>query len=229
MARTVRDTNLMAGTARLALTPRGKPYWRFLETGLHIGYRRLARGGGPWIARRYLGRERYEEKQIGVADDYTTADGEIVLTFSQAQEKARAWWIEKERAARGIAAGPYTVADALRDYFADREARGGKDVEGDRGRADLRILPTLGKITLADLTTKRLNDWRNSMARPDEDDDEEDVRKKRATANRTFSIVKAALNHAFREGKVASDAAWRRVQNFKEANAAVTRSCRRKN
>jgi hypothetical protein len=44
MARTVRDTNLEARTARLRLTPRPKPYWRVLESGLHLGYRRTQEG-----------------------------------------------------------------------------------------------------------------------------------------------------------------------------------------
>jgi integrase len=223
MARTVRDANLMTPSARLALPVRGKPFWRFLEEGLHLGYRRRARGGGPWIARRYIGGERYQEEQIGTADDYTDADGEIVLTFTQAQQKARAWWIEKERIARGLGTGPYTVADALRDYFEDRVARGGKDVEGDRGRADLRILPQLRSVALSDLTTKRLTDWRNALARRGEDDDEEDARKKRSTANRTLAILKAALNHAFRTGQVSTDIAWRRVTPLKEASAPVVR------
>jgi len=35
--------------------------------------------------------------------------------------------------------------------------------------------------------------------------------------------LKAALNHAFREGRCASDDAWRRVQPFREADAARVR------
>jgi hypothetical protein len=42
---------LSTRSARLRLAPRGKPYWRELEQGLHLGYRRGATGG-TWIARR---------------------------------------------------------------------------------------------------------------------------------------------------------------------------------
>jgi len=49
------------------------------------------------------------------------------------------------------------------------------------------------------------------------------VRRRRATANRTLTILKAALNHAFAHGKVASDSAWRRVRPFREADAARIR------
>jgi hypothetical protein len=49
MARTVRDTNLETRAARLRLESRGKPFWRTIETGLHVGYRRLRQAGGTWI------------------------------------------------------------------------------------------------------------------------------------------------------------------------------------
>jgi hypothetical protein len=55
-------------------------------------------------------------------------------------------------------------------------------------------------------------------------DDPEALRRRRATANRILTVLKAALNHAWRESKVASDDAWRRVTPFREADAAPTRS-----
>ena len=36
-------------------------------------------------------------------------------------------------------------------------------------------------------------------------------------------MLKAALNHAFHEGKVASDEPWRKVKPFREADSAVVR------
>ena len=41
------------------------------------------------------------------------------------------------------------------------------------------------------------------------------VRKRRAIANRIFTVLKAALNHAWKAGHIATDDAWRRVQPFK--------------
>jgi integrase len=54
-------------------------------------------------------------------------------------------------------------------------------------------------------------------------DDPEAARKRRATANRTLTILKAALNRAWREGTIASDSAWRRVEPFEGADAARVR------
>jgi hypothetical protein len=53
--------------------------------------------------------------------------------------------------------------------------------------------------------------------------DEDTVRRRRASANRTLTILKASLNMAWREGKIASDDAWRRVTPFEEADAARVR------
>ena len=51
MARTVREAALATRSARLRLPVQTKPYWRVIEQGLHLGYRRRATGG-TWIARR---------------------------------------------------------------------------------------------------------------------------------------------------------------------------------
>jgi len=49
------------------------------------------------------------------------------------------------------------------------------------------------------------------------------VRRRRATANRVLTYLKAALNHAWRAGLVPSDDAWRRVKPFKSVDAPVVR------
>jgi integrase len=51
----------------------------------------------------------------------------------------------------------------------------------------------------------------------------EPVHRRRSTANRVLTILKAALNHAHREGRCASDDAWRTVRAFREADAARLR------
>ena len=90
MARRVLDRYLDSKDARRRLAPRAKPYFRTIERGLHLGYRRLANGAaGPWVARHYLGDRRYEEEAIGHADDLSDADGVAILTYWQAVETAR--------------------------------------------------------------------------------------------------------------------------------------------
>src|SRR5439155_21461176 len=43
------------------------------------------------------------------------------------------------------------------------------------------------------------------------------------TANRVLTVLKAALNQAWREGRVSSDEAWRRVKPFRNVDAPVVR------
>ena len=251
MGRTVRDTNLETPTARSRLTPRRKPYWRVLESGLHLGYRRTQDGGGSWIVRRFVGNGRYSEHKIGVADGLQDADAVALLSFSEAQEAARTWWRREERRLQGLApdTGPYTVADVLKAYFSDRERRGSKGLAKDRAAANARILPYLGEIELAKLTTKRIRDWHTGLVtapkltRPAlnkkyrktnaiNPKDVDAVRARRATANRTLTVLKAALNHTFQDGRTTGDEAWRKVKPFREVDAAVVRflsddECRR--
>jgi hypothetical protein len=66
MARTVKDATLESRTARGRLKARGKPYFRSLEPGLHLGYRKPLSGAGKWLARHYIGGERYEVETIRV-------------------------------------------------------------------------------------------------------------------------------------------------------------------
>lgn len=243
MTRSVRDTNLETRTARLRLPARRKPYWRLLESGLHLGYRRTAGGGGgTWTARRFIGDGKYLEKKVGVADDLQEADGTRLLSFKQAQEAAREWWQAERRRDLGHApdGGPYTVGRALDDYFVARERRGSKGTTGDRTIAAARITPSLGDIEVSSLTTRRIREWHASIAaapklvrtkakaaqpaeKPHNVTDSEAVRARRATANRILTILKAALNHAFHDGRIEGDHAWRKVKPFREVDVPVIR------
>src|SRR5262249_28335935 len=115
MARALKDANLGTRQARLRVAVSGKPHWRMVEEGLHIGYRRLAGKAGKWVVRFYTGnREQpYETETIASADDLSDADGLHVMSFTQAVTKAR-----ELRARRGNSGrlGPYTVAHCVADY-----------------------------------------------------------------------------------------------------------------
>jgi len=52
-------------------------------------------------------------------------------------------------------------------------------------------------------------------------DNDEARRKRKATANRSLTMLKAALNRAFRGGRVASDTAWRKVKPFAQVEKPV--------
>lgn len=256
MARTVRDASLETRTARTRLKVSGKPYYRAIDPGLHLGYRK-GRGGGKWVMRWYVGEGEYRVETIGTADDSADADGVAILDFRQAQALLREKHVKLARIAKGMPAevGPYSIRSCVDEYlhFLETERKSAKDAHW---RAEALILPSLGDIVCADLTTKVLRSWLQEVAKAPprlrsrkgidpktgkpyaqqhrmiDNNDDEQRRKRRATANRVLTILKAALNRAWREGKIASDDAWRRVEPFEEADAARVRylsidECRR--
>ena len=237
MARRVLDRYLDSKDARRRLASRAKPYFRAIERGLHLGYRRLANGAaGPWVARHYLGDRRYEEEAIGHADDLSDADGVAILTYWQAVEAARKRMKLRVQFAAGMV-GPYTVADAMAAYleFLEHNRSTAYDV---RKRMEAHALPQLGKIEVASLTADKLRKWHAGLARKPPRlrskpgkaqqyralaDDEDSLRRRRASANRCLAQLKAALNLAWRDGKTPSDKEWRKVRPFEGADAARVR------
>jgi integrase len=239
MARTVRDTNLETRTARLRLSIRAEPYWRGLEKGFALGYRRRSKGG-TWLARRRLTTGGYAEHKIGASDDLQDADGVAIRDYGQAQKAARDWWRAESRRDEGhdTRHGPFTIKDAVDDYLRAYERRGGKAVYHARRVAETHILPTLGTVAVAKLTARKIEDWHRGLAekpalarskpgrKPNHrnaDKSADGIRKRRATANRILTVLKAALNHAWKAGHVASDDAWRRVKPFKAVETARVR------
>ncbi|WP_245415910.1 tyrosine-type recombinase/integrase [Mesorhizobium denitrificans] len=183
-----------------------------------------------WCVRRYEGDGHYSLETFATADDTADANGKDVLDFWQAQDHIRD--LHKKA---GEPKRPITVADAIADYLTWMEGHR-KSAQDARYRAEALIIPTLGKTQVADLTAKDIRDWIQKLIktpprlrskkgsepkfREMPSDDPDALRKRKATANRTATILKAALNHAFREGHVSSDIAWRRVEPFEGVDAA---------
>lgn len=212
---------------------RGKPYYRSIGAGLHVGYRK-GKADGKWVARVYVGDGDYIVETIATADDKAAADGQAVLTFYEAQDRARA--TQERLTGKGAAKGPYTVADALTDYLAHLE-HAGQQTTDTRNRIKVHILPALGETELANLAAADIKKWMKATAdaqpraRGREGkinyrvtvDDDEAKRRRRASTNRTLTVLKAALNLAWRDEKVQDDKEWRAVKPFAQADAARVR------
>ena len=242
MARTIRDTNLETRTARLRLKARRNPYYRLIDQGCHLGYYKGMRAGS-WTARFFVGNGKYAKTTLGQADDASDADGIKILTFFQAQARAREWFAEQARKEAGIEkVGRYRVKDALDDYLEwldverpNRSLQARRDL---RCRIKTLIEPELGRTDVSKLTTRTIRQWHLKVAKTpprarsrrgapiryrDNSNDPEAERKRRHSANRVLTVLKAALNHAWRERRVPSDDAWRRVRPFREVDAARIR------
>ncbi len=134
--------------------------------------------------------------------------------------------------------GPLTVENAIDAYLTAYERRGGKAAYTTRLAANTHIQPALGDTIVAKLTARKIEDWHQSLAeqparirtKPGKkqrhrknDGGPEAIRRRRATANRVLTILKAALNHAWKAGHVVSDDAWRRTKPFKGVDTARVR------
>jgi hypothetical protein len=238
MPRKTRDERLDTRTSRLKLAPRREPYWRNIQEGRAIGYRRAPGGkAGSWIARWYAPGDGRRYQALGAADDMLDADGADTMSFSQAQDKARAWFAEVQRTG-GRVVEPVTVDAAMTAYQADYLARGGKAVSDLRTTINAHIVPALGDKLVQDLTFPVIKAWHHKLAsaparlrtkakakkrrvREAVGDDANVNRARRATANRVLTVLKAALSLAYREGRVSSDDAWRRVSECRCSAGAL--------
>jgi integrase len=239
----VRDGKFDTATARLKLPARREPYWRAIEPKFSLGYRRSAGKGGTWVARRYdpKATTRLTYKALGAADDYAPADGTEVLTFAQAQSRAREWLAELARAKAGGVdlSKPYSVNDALDDYLSHYRTEGGRAETATRRALDTLIRPVVGNIPLASLTHADVKRFRDGLAESGRrfrvkkgaapryekltGKDGEQRRKRRATANRVFSFLRAALNLALTNRRIATNAAWSGVKPFKNVDVPRVR------
>jgi integrase len=215
MARQQRDARLQTRDSRKKLVPTHEPYWHELRRGLHLGYRK-GRRGGIWHLKE-VRNDRRVTRRLGLADDEVDADGKSVLSWNDVLKIA----IGAERPT----AHPtlrYTVNEALEDYWSFRRAKSpSQSVKTDQSKVKANVDDELGNSNLADLTTSELEQWRNELVQSTED--REKQRRAQASANRIWTVLRAALNKAYRNGKVPSDEAWRRVQPFHNVDRPGTR------
>ncbi|MCJ2064392.1 site-specific integrase [Methylobacterium sp. J-088] len=236
-----RRSVLASRTSRSDLPASDAPEWELISPGVRLGYRR-GRGtrgqGGSWLAASRSADGKRVQTKLGQADDLSAADGLGVLTHEQAKDVARAW-VKSLRSAPD-AQPALTVADALERYLEARTAEGMKAVYDARSRARVHILPKLGSLRVADLTLDKLRRWRDALVtapkrlrtgrhaakintRDVDVSDPEALRRRRDTANRTLTLLKAALNWAYQHQLVESDRAWRLLKPFRDTGAARVR------
>jgi integrase len=201
---------------RKSLETRDRPYYRDVSKGIAVGYRKGI-SGGTWSIRTFSA-GRYYKRHVGLADDTAPADGVTVFAW---RDVARIALAQPTKSAE--LAGRCSVADAVEDYFNSRSAnsRSAESVNIDKTKLKA-FTARFGGRQVSELTTRDLQAWRDRLASPPPEDQElteaqrrEYLRAAQATANRIWSICRAALNSAFRNGRVDSDIAWRRIRPFK--------------
>ena len=130
-------------------------------------------------------------------------------------------------------------ADAISDYLTWLEEHR-KSARSIRWTAEASILPELGDKQCTKLTADQIRRWQEKVAKEparlrtkpgqkqryrevEPEGREEEKRRRRATANGKLRILKAAMNMAWRSGKVSSDTAWRVVKPYRATDVARSR------
>ena len=177
MPRSIHNAALETRTARLKLPVASKPVWTKVGDGLGLGYRRN-KLAGTWVARIANGTGGHTTKNVATADDYAEADSKTVLTYWQAQEKAKQLGRGEATPREAI----ITLAGALDRYEADLRTRGADP--GNVSRLRHNLTPALLKTAVLLLSAADLRRWRDSLVK----------RLAPATVNRVTTAAKAALN-----------------------------------
>jgi integrase len=218
MARKVRASGFETRTARLKRSVAKKPEFVRIAPGVSLGYRRNATAG-TWVARVADGRGGNWTKGIGTADDHDDANGDTVLDYWQASDRAK-------QVARGgkdqtaeAAAAPQavetvtTLCAALDRYEADLRTRGGD--EGNAVRVRRHLTAAMLDRSVVSLSLKALRDWRDGLTakrRRKPGDAEPEAPGEPLTpsgVNRLCTALKAALNLAADlDDRIISRRAW---------------------
>jgi len=238
MPRPAREYTLNTAAARRRLKPRGEPYWRQIEPGLFLGYRRPASGVGTWVARMRSPEGGYEQCRIGAADDVGGGgdggiDVHVVLSFAMAIAQARGYAAGDAVAALRHRADGWTVDDVVAYYLSEHRMA----VSTRRNAIGFwrTHSAALGAVPVRRLNAQTLRRWHAGIAAaprmgrgpggtrralPFDASDADQVRRRRASANRVLTVIKAGLAFAWRADKLPGvEPSWQKVQPFERVDA----------
>lgn len=172
---------------------RRDPYWHRVSQGRYVGFRRMTKGSpGTWLARAYDG-AAYAYETLG--DFAPLPEGE---RYDAASKAAEAWFQHLDK---GGSTEPLSVKAACEAYVAklraERSGQAAKDAEGFFRR--LVYDDPIARVMLSKLNRAHMSAWRSSVLEHCE---------KRSSFNRNVTPLRAALNLALEDGRVASDHAW---------------------
>lgn len=207
----------------MKLKQRKEPYWRQIVPGTFLGYYRGKRDTA-WIVRQREG-DGYRHQRIGTPDDHAAADGEVVLSYSQAVPLATSAQAEERAPRPRHYRDGLTLSKVVAGYFDEHLAGKGSETIARQSWA-LHGEDSIGPKLISVLDAPALRRWHKAIAssppvvrgkvQPFDSSDPEQVRRRRSTANRNLTIVKAALNYAWTNDRLPSDQPtwWVKVAPF---------------
>ena len=220
--------------------PKDKPTYYQLAEGILIGYRR-SKSGSKWHGKlngNLIGSEQqYHKFELGSADDYAASDGHKVLSFEQAQSKLhkiKEDYCDKIYTDRKESISLEQAIDLYFDNYCDNRSKINTGYQQYLQKIKSTKIPyrikenlpnqILGKVRLDDITLEDLESVKKAMANSPRKyayvkikvDQVELQRKRRATANKFVSYIKAVLNYAYREARTTHLKSNKEFINFKK-------------
>ena len=223
VARMPREHRLETREARARLKARTEPYWRQIVPGTFLGYRK-GRRATAWIVRQRQG-AGYGERRIGTPDDAGEPDGDVVLSYAQAVGRAQSVQADDRRPAPRHYGDGLTLNQIMVDYIDEHLAGKGSQAITRQQHAR-HIQGGIGARLVTAIDAKALQKWHRAMitkaptargkAQPFDPADPDQARSRKATANRVLSMVKAALNRAWKDNQLPAGlpAYWMKVDAF---------------
>lgn len=223
-----RSAKLGSANARAKLKIQKEPHWEAISRSIALGYYK-GESSRTWILRVRAGK-RYQKLSIGTPDDIEPADGSVVLSHAQAGARAYAKAIEitegKSSTTRTHRGDGVTLNSVMERYIEDYlGGRGSETIT--RLQWKRHIEPGIGRKMVTALDDADLRKWlKGLIAKPPtirgkaqefDPADPDQLRRRKATANRILTMVKAALNWGRNEGKlIPADLPtwWRDVKPF---------------
>jgi integrase len=185
---------------RATLKPRREPYWGpAIGRARVVGFRKIDEETGSWVARMRDESGRKIYRKLGYLTDS--------FDYEAARQAAQKWFEGREA---GITEEAIAVADACREYVADRLREKGEACAHDAQKRFERTIynTTLGATPLDRIRTPRIKAWRDGL------------KLGKATSNRTLTALKAALNLAIANRRVHPSLAreWGDVTPYADAS-----------
>jgi integrase len=197
-----KQNNIKTVAGREKLKPRREPYWEQLSRGKYLGFR-VSSGGrlGAWVA-------RYHDIDNGKKPSFALGDfGTIAAArrYDAAKDSAEEWFRHLDK---GGSPERITVRQACQKYT---------DNPADIQRFDRHVYSDpIADIPLDKLRSAHVKAWRKRVAEKpaaitrSKKKKQEYRERSESTVNRDIAPLRAALNKAFQDDLVMSDAAWRK-------------------
>jgi hypothetical protein len=210
-------------TARSKLKGKREPYWQRISKGFFVGFRNMSGSSdGTWCLRFRIESGKQVRGTLGTLDEFAPYE-----RFDKAVLAARDWLTQLTSSSSVSPHLPATVWQACQAYVKHVEERKGKKPADDLAARYRRWVETdpIHGIDLADLSREQVNGFRRRMVahRVKVNKSGETRERSKDSVNRDMAAVRAALNHAFADGLVTTNFAWREpLKAFKNAGKRRT-------